>query len=107
MRHQRVLELDRRDPLAAGLDHVLRPILDLDVSLWIERDDVTRLEPTVVRPAIRGIGGLVVRRGNPRPAYLQLTHRLAVTRNLVPGVVPRAQLDECEWQSLHRHVVEL
>src|SRR3954453_2974975 len=28
MRHQRVLELDRRDPLAAGLDDVLRAILD-------------------------------------------------------------------------------
>src|SRR6266516_5173789 len=98
MRHQGILELDRRDPLSSGFDHILRPILDLDVALGIERDDVTRLEPAIVRPAIRRVRGLVVRGGNPRPAYLQLTHRLAVARNLVPRVIPRPQLDECEWQ---------
>ena len=87
MRHQRVLELDRRDPLAAGLDHVLRAILDLDVAARVDRHDVAGLEPAVVGPALRLLGRVVVRRGDPRAAHLELAHRLAVPRQHVAVVV--------------------
>src|SRR5262245_60193896 len=58
---QLALERDRRDPLAAGLDHVLRAVLDLDEAGRCDRDDVAGLEPAVVRPAVRLLGRLVVR----------------------------------------------
>src|SRR3954452_17197750 len=106
MRHQRVLELDRRDPLAARLDHVLRAVLDHDEAAWVHRDDVTGLEPAVVGPAIRLLGRVEVTRGDPRPANLELAHRLGVPRHLAPVEVTHAQLDERERHALHRDEVE-
>ena len=61
--HQRVLELDGRDPLAARLDHVLRAVLDLMKPRGCDRDDVAGLEPAVVRPAV----GLLGRRRSTTP----------------------------------------
>ena len=104
--HQRVLERDRRDPLAAGLDHVLRPVLDLDVAARVERDDVAGPEPAVVGPAVGLLGRVVVARRDPRAADLELAHRLAVARDLVPLGIARAELDERQRQALLRDVVE-
>ena len=60
--HQRVLERDGRDPLAARLDEVLGAVLHLDVAVGMDRDDVAGLEPAVVRPAVGRVGRVVVRR---------------------------------------------
>ena len=106
MRHQRVLELDRRDPLAARLDHVLRAVLDLDVAARMERHDVAGLEPAVLGPAFRLVGRVEVAARDPRAADLELAHRLAVPRQDVPVDVAVAQLDERQRDSLHRDVVE-
>src|SRR5690348_14988370 len=35
-----IFELDRADPFAARLDHVLRPIGDLQIAVGVERADV-------------------------------------------------------------------
>ena len=107
MAHERVLERDRRDPLAAGLDDVLRPVLDPDEAAGMERHDVARHEPAVVRPAIGLVGRVVVAGRDPRPADLELAHRLVVPRDLVAVGVLRAQLDERERNALHLDVVEL
>ena len=43
--HQLVLQLDRGDPLAAGLDHVLGAVGDLHEALGVHRRDVARAQP--------------------------------------------------------------
>src|SRR3954453_19423352 len=107
MRHQRVLELDRGDPLTARLDHVLRAVLDHDQAARVHRHDVAGLEPAVVGPAVCLLGRVVVAGGNPRAADLELTHRFGVPWHLFPVEVAHAQLDERQRHSLHRDVVEL
>src|SRR5215211_4804818 len=101
VRHDRVLELDRRDPLAARLDHVLRAILDHDEAARVHRHDVAGLEPAVVGPAIRLLGRVVVAGRHPGAADLELAHGLAVPRNLVAVEVAHAQLDEWQGHALH------
>ena len=68
MAHHRILELDRRDPLAAGLDDVLGAVRDGHVTLAVERADVAGAEPAVVE--LRWVLVLVVRARDPRPADL-------------------------------------
>ena len=76
--HHLVLELHRRDPLAAGLDHVLRPVRDLHEAAVVEPSHVAGAQPPVVEP----VGGrvAVVGAGDPRTAHLELAHRLPVGR---------------------------
>ena len=93
MAHERVLERDRRDPLAARLDEVLRAVLHLDEAVGMDRDDVAGLEPAVVRPAVGALVRLEVRRGDRRAAHLELAHRLAVPRDEPVGTAG-ADLDE-------------
>ncbi len=99
MAHQRVLEGDRRDPLAARLDEVLRAVLDLDVPVGPDRDDVARPEPAVVRPAVGGVGRLVVGGRDRRAAHLELAHRLAVPRDEAL-LAARTDLDEGDRRAL-------
>ena len=104
--HQRVLERDGRDPLAAGLDEVLRAVLDLDVAVRLDGDDVAGLEPAVVRPAIGALGRLVVRGRDPDAAHLELAHRLAVPRHETFRPAG-ANLDERRRDALLGAVAEL
>ena len=45
--HQRRLDLDRRDVLAAGDDHILGPVTDLEVAVGMQHPKVTGPQPTV------------------------------------------------------------
>ena len=76
MGHDGVLELDRGDPLAAGLDDVLGAVRDRHVALAVERADVAGAQPAVVE--LRRVLVLVVRAGDPRATDLELADRLAV-----------------------------
>ena len=49
MRHRGILEVDRADPLAARLDHVLAAVGDLQVAVGVDRRDVAGVEPAVRR----------------------------------------------------------
>ena len=51
--HHLVLQLDRRDPLAAGLDDVLGPVRDLHEAPVVEPPHVPRPQPAVVEPVGR------------------------------------------------------
>ena len=73
----------------------------------MHRDDVTRLEPAVVGPAVGLLGRVVVAAGDPRAADLELAHRLAVPGQDLSVVVAVPQLDERERDPLHGDVVEL
>ena len=91
VRHQVAFELHRRDPLPTRLDDVLRAVGDLDVAVGGDAGDVAGAQPAVVELLGRGVA--VVRRGDPRPAHLDLADRLAVPRQHVAVVVDDAQLD--------------
>src|SRR5206468_1605107 len=92
--HERVLERDRADPLAPGLDQVLGAILDLDVAARVDGDDVAGAEPAIRREPVRRLRAFVVRASDPWTAHFELPHRLPVPGHLVPRIVPGADLDE-------------
>src|SRR6267378_3699135 len=92
--HERVLERDRADPLAPGLDEIFGAVLDLDVAAGIDGDDVAGTEPAVRGETVRRLRALVVRAGDPRTAHLELTHRLTVPWHVLPRVVLGADLDQ-------------
>src|SRR5207248_7175150 len=48
MSHDRVLELNRADPLASGFDEILGPIDELDEPILTELGDVPGAQPAVV-----------------------------------------------------------
>src|SRR6185436_13991013 len=75
VRDRDVLEVDRADPLAAGLDHVLGAIGDLDVAIGIDGADVASGKPAVVQ----GVAAfaLEVALDHPRPAHFQVAEGLA------------------------------
>src|SRR5207253_1817724 len=86
----------------AGLDHVLRAILDRDRAVAVDRDDVAGLEPAVVRPAVGRLGRVVVGARDPDAAHLELAHRLAVPGHELAAVAARADLDERRRAALRR-----
>src|SRR6266511_2460480 len=105
MRHELVLELDRRDPLAARLDDVLGAVGDLDEAVLVDAADVAGAQPTVVELVGRGIE--VVAAGDPRPPHFDLADSLAVPRQRRAGVVDDAQLDAADHATGLRAPVHL
>src|SRR6185503_13234650 len=89
VRHRDVLEVDRADPLAAGLDHVLRAIGDLDVAIGIDRAYVAGRKPSHAQ----GIAALAleIALDHPRSAHLQVAELLAV-----PGQLASVFVDDAE-----------
>src|SRR4051812_8968404 len=78
VRGEPVLEVDRADPFAARLDHVLGAVGDLHESVGRHAAHVTRAQPAIVELFGRGVA--VVRAGDPRAPHLDLTDGLAVPR---------------------------
>src|SRR6267378_4168100 len=92
--HERVLERDRADPLAAGLDEIFGAVLDLDVAARIDGDNVAGAEPAIRGESVRGLRALVVRASSRCAVPGSLAHPLPVPGHVVPRVVLRANLDE-------------
>src|SRR5437764_4309264 len=74
--HERVLEGDGADPLAAGLDDILGAIANRDPAVGIDRGDVSGPEPAVLREAVARLRRIVIVAQHPRAADLELAHRL-------------------------------
>src|SRR5436190_2131954 len=106
MAHQRALERDAANPLAAGLDDVLRSILHLNRAALVDGHDVAGLEPPVVGEPVRAVGTVVVRARNPWSPDFELAHRLAVPGDERALIAARADLDERRRPSLFRAVLE-
>src|SRR5215218_9929389 len=79
--HERVLQLDRGDPLTPALYEVFAAVGDLDEPETVYGDDVPRLEPTVLRELVVPLWCLVERPGDPRTADFEFAHSLSVPRN--------------------------
>src|SRR5262245_61617946 len=103
--HDRILELDRRDPLAARLDHILRPVGDLDEAVRVDGADVARAQPAVVELVGRRI--LVVRGRDPRATDLDLARGLPVPGKPPTNVVDDADLDARDQASRLRPPLHL
>src|SRR5438067_9704067 len=87
VRDRDVLEVDRADPFAARLDHVLRAVGDLHGAVGVDGGDLAGLElaGTMVVNAQRVSAlALEVALDHPGPAHLQVAKGLAVPRQLLP-----------------------
>src|SRR5437762_4314318 len=80
VRHRDALEVDRADPLAARLDHVLGAVGDLHVAVWIQRRDIAGGEPAL--PERIAALALEVALDHPASAHLQVAEGLAVVGKL-------------------------
>ena len=93
-----VLELDRRDPFAAGLDDVLRAVGQGDVAQRVDVADVACPQPSVGE--LLRVATEVVATGDPRPVHFDLADGLAVVRKWVARVVDDAELDPADRPAL-------
>ena len=82
MGHHLVLQLDRGDPLATGLDHVLGPVGQPQVAVRADRADVTGPQPAAAELLL--VVDAVVGTGHPRPATSS-SPTLSVVRRAVPS----------------------
>ena len=79
-----IFELDRADPLAARLDHVLGAVGDLQRAVGMDDGDVAGVEPVVVVGRVLVL--LEIALDDPRPARLQPAR---ATRRRAAGRCPR------------------
>src|SRR5215204_7053240 len=78
-----LLDLDRRDVLAAGDDDVLLAVADLDVAVGMHDPDVSGVEPAAVERR-RGRSGIVEVPGHHVvAAHHHLAHRLAIAGHVL------------------------
>src|SRR5438034_10000272 len=94
MRHGDVLQVDRADPFAARLDHVLRAIGNLHVAFRVDRSDVARGKPSVAQGA--AARALEVFLEYPGAAHQQIAEGLAVARQLLALAVDDLHFDAVE-----------
>ncbi len=90
MADDRVLQLDRGDPLATRLDDVLRPVGQRDVVQGVDPADVAGTQPAVVE--LLRVVVAVVAPGDPGPADLELADRLPVRGQFDAVVVDDAKI---------------
>jgi hypothetical protein len=70
VRHRDVLQVDRADPLAAGLDHVLAAVGDLHEAVGVDGGHVAGREPAVHQHVAALV--LEVAGDDPRPLHQQV-----------------------------------
>ena len=106
MGHRGVLEIDRADPFAAGLDHVLGPVGDLDVAIGVEPGDVAGRKPAVGVEHIAALAAEIAG-GDPRAAHLQVAGLTAAGRDFGPILADNAQLDAAHGAALQHLDIHL
>ena len=97
--HRRVLDVDRTNPFASGLDNVLGPVRDRHVAHFVDRGDVAGIKPTVARMRFAGAFQLEVVAAYPGPPDLQCAISDAIPGQLVAIVVDDAHLNTVDASS--------
>ncbi len=92
MAEDRAFDFSRIDIFAAGYDHVLHPVMDIEIAILVQIAGVTGLDPAALCHGFLGrvrqvpIAKHVV--GRPRPDFAHFA-----VRHVVPRTVDNAQLD--------------
>ena len=92
MADREVFEIDRGNPFAARLDHVLGAVGDLHVAVRVHGGDVAGIEEAVAVEDIAAVA-LEVGARDRGPAHLEAAERLAVPRHRPAGIVLDLHLD--------------
>ena len=79
---ERVLDLERGDVFAARDDDVLRPVLDLDITVGMTNPEVAGMEPALCEGRLGRRRVLEISLHQGIPAQYQLTHRAAIPRDI-------------------------
>ena len=86
-----IFQIDRRDPLAAGLDDVLGAVGDPHIAVLVDGGDVAGVEKAFV---VEDVGiDLEIGLGDRGPAHLEAAESLAVPRQFLAGIVGDLHLD--------------
>src|SRR5579862_82094 len=99
MPHDGVLQIDTRDPFAAALDHVFRPVDQLHIALRIERGDVAGAKPAILKRSSRA-RVIVVSADHPGPAHLYFAHGYAIPGNFAALLIDYAQIEAGDGHAL-------
>src|SRR6516225_3798312 len=95
---RKVLDVDGRDPLAAGLDDVLGAVRDVHIAVAIDGRDVAGIE---VAFSIENIIVLpVIGACNGRPTHLEAAERPAIPGQLLAGIISDLHLHHERRMSL-------
>ena len=94
MRHQRIFQIDRADPLSARLDQVLGAIGNAHKAHGVYAGHIARSQPSVIGEFIFAHGHMVVAACDERASYLQLTHMLSIPSLILAFIVADAQIHQ-------------
>ena len=92
MCHQRIFEIDRRDPFAAAFDKVLCAVHDLHVAFRVYGCHVAGAKPPVHKCFGRALV-IVVGIDDRRAAHLKLANAFPIPRLLLPIIADDAEID--------------
>src|SRR6266446_3723614 len=89
-----VLDLQRRNPLAAGLDHVLDAVGDVDVAVRADHRDVAGVQVAPAPELLGGFGTVQISLGQRGRTQHDLAGGLAIMRHVVHVGIDDAQIHE-------------
>ena len=84
---QHALHFPRRDILAPADDHVLDPIADFGVAIWVDHRRVATVEPAVTDRIGGGLGIVEIAGHHHVAANYDLALRLRVARHVVAFLI--------------------
>src|SRR5258708_33449026 len=100
MRHDRVLHVDRGNPLATTLDYILDSIGEFDVAKLVDSADVPAAPVAIVGELLPGVGHLMVLRGDPGTTHADLAGADPIVWQIHPFRVPYCNVDAGRRQTL-------
>src|SRR3974377_730488 len=92
MAYREIFQIDRRNPFAAGFDHILGAVGDLHVAVLVHGCDVTGIAPAVAPETFAPFPFEIAFR-HRRTAYLQPSEGLAVPWQVAAVIVRDLHLD--------------
>src|SRR3974390_3667309 len=99
MAYREIFQIDRRNPFAAGFDHILGAVGDLHVAVLVHGCDVTGIEPAVVAESFAAFAFEIAFRYR-RTAHLQPSEGLAVPWQVAAVIVRDLHLDAARRMAL-------
>src|SRR5262249_6884951 len=94
MLEDEVLDVERRDPFAAGLDDVLETIRDLEVTVGADHADVAGVQPSADPHLLRVDGVAQIALRQPRRPRHDLARRRAVRRHVTHLGIDDPDIDQ-------------